>query len=95
MRKRWTKKKWDKTHQKKVHLKCEKGDLLHGTAEPWCGNAGDHLLPQESAHTQEYAPRPLFNVQRHRRKEETPKLNYENLEKVTIQMSRMTWADVE
>ena len=66
-----------------TNLKWEKGDLLHGTAEPRCGNAGDHLLPEESADAQEDAPRPLFYVQRHCWKEETPKLYNENLEKVT------------
>ena len=69
-----------------TNLKRQKGDLLHGATEPSRGNAGDDLLPEKSADTQEDAPRPLLYVQRHRRKEETPKLNDENLEKVTIQI---------
>ena len=67
-------------------LKRQKGDLLHGATEPRRGDAGDDLLPEKSADTQEDAPRPLLYVQRHRRKEKTPKLNDENLEKVTIQI---------
>ena len=61
-------------------------NLLHGAAEPCSGDAGDDLLPEESADAQEDAPRPLFYIQWHRRKEEAPKLNNENLGKVTIQM---------
>ena len=69
-----------------TNLKRQKGDLLHSATEPSRGNAGDDLLPEKSADTQEDTPRPLFYIQWHRRKEETPKLNNENLGKVTIQM---------